>query len=61
MKPVKFQKDTTLTIRINSLLKDHIQKQVEADNITLTDFFTNLAVEYYQINKNELTRAALGS
>ncbi len=61
LKMVRLRKDTTLTIRVNSLLKDHIQNKVENNNQTLTEFLTNLVCKELNINETQLTRQALGN
>ena len=61
LKPVKLQKDTTLTFRINSLLKDHLQSKAESEGQTLTQYLTGLALNDLKLNETILTRQALGS
>lgn len=61
LKTVKLQKDTTLTIRVNSLLKDHLHSKAESAGQTLTEYLTGLAFKDLKMNETELTRQALSS
>jgi predicted HicB family RNase H-like nuclease len=57
--PLKLMKDTTLTIRVNSLVKAAIVDQAEQQGESLTEFITKLALRELKADPRELTKLAL--
>ena len=60
MAAVKLLKNTTLTIRVNSTVKDALFAQAEKEGLTLTDYLTKLALRDLETSPLELTKLALG-
>ena len=51
MDPIKLQKDTRLTIRLNSLIKDAVEEEAKNQGLNLTDFVTLTLIKAADFNK----------
>jgi NMD protein affecting ribosome stability and mRNA decay len=60
MQNVKLQKDTTLTIRINSTVKGALLDKAKSQDITLTEIITNLALRDLNTSAQDFKKLALG-
>jgi|DEB0MinimDraft_12_1074336.scaffolds.fasta_scaffold503288_1 hypothetical protein len=60
MQTVKLQKDATLTIRINSKVKDALFDKAKSQDLTLTEIITNLALRDLNNTAQDFKKLALG-
>ena len=60
MQVIKLQKDTTLTIRVNSLVKAALAERAEQTGQNVTELLTNLALRDLGTTPQDFKKLALG-
>lgn len=60
MQVIKLQKDTTLTIRVNSLVKNALAERAEQTGQSVTELLTNLALRDMKTTPQDFKNLALG-
>lgn len=60
MQVIKLQKDTTLTIRVNSLVKAALAERAEQTGQNVTELLTNLALRDMKTTPQDFKNLALG-